>query len=374
MTTILLGNGFDIELGGRDYLNKSIINRLIKNIETKDYSTVLLNNEINNDELAALLTGLYDEFKKILNGQYDKYCITPDEISLLSMLKVRYGLSTKIDDIGMEDFFVILRMFHIRYNDGDDFIKSVHDGFCWMFLDAIYNEGHIQRIASTVLPAYKHYLTDSLANYDDIYTVNYDKTAEIIAGRDVYYLHGDFETLLDQYDTDTLIGRFYFDKGVVNPVTPTTKHIFCNGLMGFSGSYKEHMIQIMDNGQLGVESILEMYNAGMTVQDLKKLERLKNSQNEGDQLAFGTISAKINFPNLNMHQYPMKKFRLISGELHILGISPYNDEHIWNVIVGNSQLTKIVYYYHGIESKQILEKKYLDKRIVFAPDSVFWGA
>lgn len=371
MKTILLGNGFNIELGGRDYLNKSIINRLIRNIETRNYSTTILDGKIKNEELEVLLPGLYDELKKMLKGQYDKYCITPENISLLSMLKTRYELSANIDDIGMEDFFVILRLFHTRYGDGDDL---VHDGFCWMFLDAIFNDGRIQRIASTVLPAYKRYLTDTLTAYDDIYTVNYDKTAEIIAEKSVYYLHGDFQTLLDQYNPGTLIGHYYSEKGVANPVTPVTEHIYCNGLMGFSGSYKEHIMQIMDNGQFGVESILKMYNAGMTVQDLKKLERLKNSSNEGDQLAFGIISAKVNFPELGMHQYPMKQFRITKGELHILGISPYNDEHIWNAITRNSQLTKIVYYYHGVESREFLEANYSDGRIEFIPDTAFWGA
>ncbi|MFB0921385.1 MAG: hypothetical protein QMB62_10990 [Oscillospiraceae bacterium] len=347
MATILLGNGFDIELGGRDYTNKSIINRLIKNIETKDYSNTLLNRKIGNDELKVLLPGLYDEFKKMLKGQYDKYCTDAKDISLLTMLKTRYGLSTQIDEIGMEDFFVILRLFHTRFHDGADFIKSTHDGFCWMFLDTIFNEERIQKIASTVLPAYKRYLAATLGAYDSIYTINYDKTAEIIAEKEVYYLHGDFETLFDQYNPDTLIGRYYCEKGVANPVNSATKHIYCNGLMGFSGAYKEHIMEIMDNGQFGVESILKSYNEGMAVQDLKKLERLKNSPDEGEQLAFGIISAKINFPHLGMHQYPIKKFRSITSELHIIGVSPYNDEHIWGSIIGNPRLTKIIYYYHG---------------------------
>lgn len=374
MVSILLGNGINIELGGQDYLNQAIIDRLIKNIETNVYADTIFNNKVTNDVLVDIFTGMHSELKKIIKGQYDKYFISKADNDLLSMLKTRYGLYTDIKDIGLEDFFIILRLFHLRYNDNSELIKATHDGFCWVFLDAIFNEGRIQRVASTVLPAYKHFLTDTLAVYDCIYTVNYDKTAEIIAGKSVCYLHGDFETLLDQYNSDTLIGRYYLDKGALNPVTPTTKHIYCNGLMGFSGTYKERIMKIMDNGQFGAENILKIYNAGMTVKDLKKLERLKSSPNEGDQLAFGIISTKVRYPQLAMHQYPMNQFRAVSGDLHILGISPNNDEHIWNAIINNKQLANITYFYHGDESKKLIEKLYPDERIVFLTDSDFWCA
>lgn len=54
MKTILVGNGFNIELGGIDYLNNAIINRFMKNVKTKDYATMLYNNTVSNDELADL--------------------------------------------------------------------------------------------------------------------------------------------------------------------------------------------------------------------------------------------------------------------------------------------------------------------------------
>ena len=290
------------------------------------------------------------------------------------MLKSRYSLFVKIDEVGMEDYFVILRLFHIRFNDDENLIKSTHDGFCWQFLDAIYNEGRIQKIATTVLPAYKSYLKNKFYEYDDIYTVNYDKTVEAIADKKVHYLHGNFETLLDQYDPNTSIGAYYQQKGVKNPVQENTKHIYCNGLMGFSGSYKERIINIMDNGQFGVENILNLYNKGMNIQDLKKIERLKSSPDAGQQLAFGVINAVINNPDLSMNTYPMKKFRSIQGEIDLLGISPFNDEHIWNAIIDNNYITSIVYYYHSDEAKKEMQDHFSDTRICYLPDKDFWGA
>lgn len=374
MKTILVGNGFNVELGGIDYLNKAIINRFLENVKVKDYATILYNNTVNNDEIAEILPAMYGELKKILNGEYKQYCPNDEDKKLISLLKDRYSLSTKIDEVGMEDYFVILRLFHIRYKDSDAMIKNTHDGFCWQFLDAIYNEGRIQRIARTVLPAYREYLRKKFEGYDDIYTVNYDKTVEVISDKCVNYLHGCFETLLDQYDPKTPIGAYYQQKGEKNPVEESTKHIYCNGLMGFSGTYKEQIIDTMDNGQFGLERILKMYKDGMSIQDLKKIERLKSSSDAGEQLAFGVINAVINNPNLKMNTYPMKKFRAIQGEIHLLGISPFNDEHIWNTIINNNDITKIIYYYHSDKSRNEMEEHFSDTRICYLPDTEFWGA
>lgn len=374
MKTILIGNGFNIELGGTDYLNGAIINRFIKNVKTKDYAALLYNNTVSNYEFAGLLDGLYEELKKILNGQYDGYCKNDEDKKLISLLQGRYSMSVKKDEVGMEDYFMILRLFHIRFNDNAETIKSTHDGFCWQFLDAIYNEGQIQTIANTVLPAYRAYLKKKFDEYDNIYTVNYDKTVELIAERSVNYLHGNFETLLDQYDTNTPIGAYYQQKGIKNPVTDSTRHIYCNGLMGFSGTYKKQIMDIMDNGQFGVQNILKMYEKGMSIQDLKKIERLKQSSNQGEQLAFGIINAVVNNPNLKMRLYPMKEFKAVQGEIHLLGISPFNDEHLWNAIINNSSIYEIVYYYHSETAQKEMEEHFSDTRIKYLPDTVFWGA
>lgn len=372
MKTILVGNGLNIELGGEEYLNKAIINRFLSNLKSKNYAMSLYNNTVSNDVIADILPGMYNELKRILRGEYDQYCTKEEDKELVTILQKRYSPSTKIDEVGMEDYFIILRLFHIKYNDSEKDIKDTHDGFCWQFLDAIYNEGLIQKIADTISPSYKDYLRSKLQGYDQIYTVNYDKTLEIISGKKVNYLHGDFETLLDQYDPNTLIGYHYEQKGEKNPVTNVMRHVYCNGLMGFSGTYKEKVMKVMENGQFGVENILNSYE-DMSEQDLKKIECLKQSHDAGERLAFGIIEAKINNPSLNMHQYPIDKFRSICGEAHLLGISPSNDEHIWNQILDNSKLTSITYYYHGYDSKKELESCYSDHRIVYLPDSEFWG-
>lgn len=68
----------------------------------------------------------------------------------------------------------------------------------------------------------------------------------------------------------------------------------------------------------------------------------------------------------------MKDFKNISGEIHLLGISPSNDEHIWDSILKNSQITKIVFYYNSERSRKTIEGMFNDKRIECVFKDLFW--
>lgn len=371
MKSILIGNGFNVNLGGSDYTNKAIINRFIENANTKDYATTLFANKITNEENALILPGLFNELKSILRDKYNVYCSTDEDKALISLLKDRYTLSSKIEEIGMEDYFIILRLFHLRYNDTEEMIKNTHDGFCMQFLDAIYNNGKIQKICDEIEETYKVFLREKINTYNEVFTVNYDKNIEQITSCTVKHLHGDFETLLDQYDETTPLGVYFKKQNSPNPVTKNNAHIYSNCIMGFSGNYKEHIIDIMDNGQLGSDSILSKYTCGMVSDE--QLSILKNSEDKGQKMAYGMISAVIENPKLKMHTYPMKEFRDISDEIHLLGISPSNDEHIWNTILQNKSISKIVFFYNSKRSKEMIEKMFDDSRIECLPKEVFWN-
>lgn len=371
MKSILIGNGFNVNLGGLDYTNKAIISRFIENAKSKDYATTLFANKITNEENALILPGLFNELKSILNDKYNAYCSTDEDKALISLLKDRYTLSSEIEEIGMEDYFIILRLFHLRYNDTEEMIKNTHDGFCMQFLDAIYNNGRIQNIGDEIEESEKVFLREKINTYNEVYTVNYDKNIEVIASCEVKHLHGDFETLLDQYDETTPLGVYFKKQNSPNPVTNDNAHIYSNCIMGFSGNYKEHIIDIMDNGQLGSYSILLKYTCGMVSDE--QLSILKNSEDKGQKMAYGLISAVIENPNLKMHTYPMKEFRNISDEIHLLGISPSNDEHIWSTILKNKNISKIVFFYNSERSKEMIEKMFNDSRIECLPKEEFWN-
>lgn len=372
MRSILIGNGFNIEIGGEEYLNRSIINRVLNNVKTKDYATKLFENSITNAELEALLPGMYDQLRRILCGEYDGVITDSEDKALISTLKSRYNIkNVRIENVGMEDYFIILRLYHKLYNDNEGMIRSTHDGFCWMFLDAVYNEGKIQNLFNQMDPETREFCKKRLDEFDSVFTTNYDCNIEKISGTIIYYLHGDFSTLWDQYDPTTLIGYCWLKEGNKNPVNGSNNYIYSNALMGFSGSYKEHVMDILENGQKGVEYVLELYKNNVSNLE-KTIEKYRCSKTEEERRTYHMLLALRENPELCIHRYPMKEFKHLKGELYLLGISPSNDEHIWNAILKNPDLTKIVFYYHRETSKQKMQEMFSDVRLVYKSEKEFW--
>ena len=58
----------------------------------------------------------------------------------------------------------------------------------------------------------------------------------------------------------------------------------------------------------------------------------------------------------------------------MLGISPFNDEHLWSAIINNRSIYEIVYYYHNETAQKEMKEHFSDIRIKYLPDTVFWGA
>lgn len=371
MKNIIVGNGINIEFGGARYLNSGIINRLLNNLVTKDYSDIFAQ-KITGEELLVVFNGLHNDLIDILNGKHNDYCKTAEEKSTLERIKKQYHKNSNISDIGMEDYFFILMLFHYRYNDPIEMVQATFDGLCYLFLDAIYDEGQIQKIHELVNASTKENLHHLFNQFDTIFTVNYDCNVEMIAEKPVYYLHGDFNTLHDQYNPGSLLGRMYFERCAQNPVTEKTKHIYCNGIMGFSGSFKEKVMGIFENGQFGVEQLLQKINVGLTSEEEEKLEEMRISQDDKVRFAYDLIQTKKKHPDLNFNQYPSNIFKNIAGEMFIVGLSPNNDEHIWKMLQKNAGLQKIIYYYKSEQDKLSVEDLYPGMDIITIPVERFW--
>ena len=113
---ILVGNGINIEFGGKDYCNSGIIKRLLSNLNTKNYSDIFAN-KVTNQELTQVIYGLHKELRNVLKGKYDCFCNSDDERFTLERIKQQYTFRTSMFDIGMEDYFFILKVYHNSFND-----------------------------------------------------------------------------------------------------------------------------------------------------------------------------------------------------------------------------------------------------------------
>ena len=306
MENILIGNGFNIEIGGSEFSNESIIQRVHKNIFTKDYSKQITA-EITAGELKAIIDMVENQvFQDTLLGRYDNMCVTDDEKRNLDRVKANYSFG---DTIGMEDYFLLLRLYHHKYNDQQEIIKGSFFAFKYLFLDAIYDEGKIQELYRNLTDRRFRELKRTLNHYDNIFTVNYDWNLEKISAKEVKHLHGQFDKLDSQFISGTVFERVR--SGIFrleNPVDSSNKHLYSNTIMGFCGADKENIMKI--------------------------------------------------FNSIESDEYPTKKISDISGTISIAGISPNNDEHIWNLIRNNTEIDKVIFYYYSDKDKEATEKSW----------------
>lgn len=169
----------------------------------------------------------------------------------------------------------------------------------------------------------KNELNHILKGFNNIFTINYDWNLEMITGRNVMHLHDQFDRLNPQF---IIVSKLNFYQTQVlkleNPVTPENSHMYSNALMGFCGSHKNHIMKI--------------------------------------------------FNSIKSDEYQTKEFTEITGIIYLAGMSPNNDEHIWDIIRKNSKIDEVVYYYHSVEDKKIAENSCYDLDIQCKPISDLW--
>ena len=159
---ILIGNGINIQFGGKDkYSNKAILQRMFSNMRAGRYMAILPDFSIDQQ------IGLFQDLRNILLN-IDHYK-PPEEYFLLDKEKERvkkqYSTDTVLENIGMEDFFLALE-YGFEHDATEDFIHQVHRGLQMPILDAIYNDGEINRID------YGTGFVDYLSSFNNVFTIN----------------------------------------------------------------------------------------------------------------------------------------------------------------------------------------------------------
>ena len=146
MRSLLLGNGINIQFGGKAYSNYFIMERIRFKAKMDRY-VELFNNTLDGSTIVAIL----DEFpliaNDIRNGEYDKYVIEEDTKEALEGFKQRYPENIKASyEIMLEDWFFLLHMFFLKNADLTNNKNLATQGFEHLILDGIYNEGKIQNL------------------------------------------------------------------------------------------------------------------------------------------------------------------------------------------------------------------------------------
>ena len=191
-----------------------------------------------------------------------------------------------------------------------------------MILDSIYNEGKLQEIYKSMSKKVKDYFAD----YDEIFTLNYDNNIEHLMGKNVFHLHGDFSVLADSENPNTVNGYIRNKEGKT-VVIPGYEHCYCKALLNYSGKLK--LKKAEENHQLIVE-----YDKNYKDEYLQNDNYINwlNSLKVSDENSYRIIMTKIKHPELKAaSEYYFENFKDIKDELHINGLSPNNDDHIFNL-------------------------------------------
>lgn len=326
---VLIGNGININFGGNDYTNFKLIERLTKNLEQHDgrYDDIFAS-IISSKELLGILKGLNDIFNKMLNGSILSIRRASNEEEMLTLIDISRRYEMKMHsavEIGMEDYFYALKWFNNGYSDCDEITKPAFQGLKQLFLDSIYNGGEIEKLYLRMKP-----FSRELAQFNNIFTVNYDTNLDKLTKKKVYHLHGSFTELDDTYRPTTIVGKLAKEKNPKLHVVDGKEYLFCNAIMGYSGQYKYEQM-----------------------------------------LKYKEINNYLIDKSLQVHEYPIDKFQSIRGELHIIGMSPNNDGHIFSMINNNANISKVVFY--CVDNPSFEEaRKIITKPIVMQDVMEYW--
>ena len=365
---ILVGNGININYGGVDYTNGKIIERLTNNLTVDGKYKGVFNDSVSQSELAGVVFGLNDVFRKMMkNGVFAlRRTEGEDEMRTLIDISRRYqGKPQDVLDIGMEDYFFVMKWFNNGYDGSEDLSQAGFDGLKWLFLDSIYNGGHIETLYQGMAG-----FAANLQKYKSVFTVNYDTNLDnlVKVGEKVYHLHGSFDELDDTYKADTIIGYVAQHKPNPPTVIPTFRHIYCNAIMGYSGAYKLNRMKIYEKSNWAMDDMIGRLQNPSDNEAQEKYRQLSHSTDEKEVNTAAFIAARFEHPELRNTEYPIKEFSEISGQLDILGMSPNNDTHIFDMINENPNIKRVVFFYAGsgdMAAAQKVIKKPLQLRSVF---------
>ncbi len=347
MKTLLVGNGFNVQFGGMAYTSNFIMKRIKFKSKLGEYQA-LFGDILTDIQISDVFNNFIGTANDIRTNLYDNYAVDEDEIDALLDFKSRYNFEIiEPHDIMLEDWFFILHLYLNKNSDIED-KQSIKQGFEHLILDGIFNDGKTQELYMKMPKTVKKWV----AQYDHVFTLNYDNNLEQLTDKPIYHLHGDFSVLSNSENPETVEGWLRTQNNQT-VVIQGLEHCFCNALLDFSGKLKYHTAQNSHNAIEASKAFSYQYTSDSDWR--KKLEDMKETHPH----IYEQIITKLEHPHLKMGtEYHFSTFENIEGELYILGMSPNNDDHIFDRITQNKKITKVIFYYYSDAERQYVERTY----------------
>lgn len=373
MKNILIGNGVNIQHDNINYTNKNIIIRLLRELDNSDYPCEYITDE---PLLLKKYIGILFLFaREMIDGLADKYTNCTAEVDALEDFKNRYKerkKSLRITDIGFEDYYLIHDLICHKSNTNNPEQFIIRECIKMAYYHSIYNHGKLNELYKDYSDCFKQYVQ----MHDCIFTTNYDSNLESLCGKEVHHIHGQFDKLSEVYNPYSLRNHLS-DKPIADiPNEPEYIYLHSTALSTYCGDYKQFQLKQPYSANEGMEKLVKGY------QEQEAIRRDVDSWSDSDnQLVINlaeTVKVKIANPELCFQEdYSLKEFEGMAGTLNILGLSPYNDYHIFEMIE-KSNISQCTYYYYAKEDclriKSLLPKLSTEGKLKFENVKDFWRA
>lgn len=340
MRNLLVGNGINIQYDNVNYTNKNIVLRILTDFDSENYPCdYIVDNPI---LLKSHIGKLFLFVREILDGEFDSFTSCTAEKKALEDFKQRYKdtkKSLRITDIGFEDYYLVHDLVCHKYGIVNPEQYTVRESMKMAYFHSIYNDGKLNLIHKSYSSNFKKYISE----FDNIFTTNYDSNIESATGKNVYHIHGQFDRLSESYNPKSLRNQLGDNQLEGIPNDDNYIYLHSTALSTYCGDYKQYQIK---QNYLANSAIEKMANGYLTDESLRNdIDSWQSKNNMLLKNLASTIKVKTINPELKFQEdYSIDEFRNIKGTLDILGLSPYNDYHLFEII-DNSNIDECIYFY-----------------------------
>lgn len=372
MRHLLVGNGINIQFNKKDYTVQQIVLRILRNCDRDDFPSHII---IDSPYLLKNYIGkLYLESRKIIFGEYDDFALGSGEKYSLVAFKKQYSNKInelRITDIGFEDYYLIHDLFCHKmkvYNPEQFYIR---ESMKFAYLYSIFNDGKLNQLYINYPTGFIKFLLD----FDCIFTTNYDSNIELATGKEVFHIHGQFDKKSDVYIESSFRNKLPDSPIKEIEIDENYFYLYSNALTTHCGAYKEFQLKQHSQANSCVEKMALAYRTDVRIK--KEIDGWTRDSNILTANLGYAIRLKAFNPSLSFEDnYHFDKFKSINGTLEILGLSPWNDFHIFESI-DSSDLEKCVYYFFNESEcytiKDLLPYLWEQKKLEFESVKTFWG-
>lgn len=273
-------------------------------------------------------------------------------------------------DIGFEDYYLIHDLVCHKTGTQNPEMFTVREAMKIAYLYSIYNDGKINELHLNYPLKFISYFSA----FDSIFTTNYDSNIESATGLKVYHIHGQFNKKSEVYTASSFRNQLPDAPIKDINIDEDYYYLYSNALSTHCGAYKEFQLKQHSQANSCVEKMAIAYNNNPKVRsDIDRWTKEENAltANLGYAIQMKAANPHISF----VDDYHFDELEALTGTLEILGLSPWNDFHIFEAI-DNSDLDKCVFYYYDHEDsetvKSLLPKLHTCGNLTLVSAKKFW--